>query len=139
MYHAVNPTSQYHDIDTFAIVCMAILLADEEDDEIEEENRRRRLGGFDLDSFEAMVMEQVRSNKRNAQNAVEDENKRKRKYTRFNRERALHAINEDYFGPTPIFDDKQFQRIFLITRYHAEGIVQKLARSDSFWTQTWTA
>lgn len=57
----------------------------------------------------------------------------KRRYVRWDRERAHRCVLDDYMGPMPRFADRQFERIFRITRSHAEYILQRLATADSFW------
>ena len=43
---------------------------------------------------------------------------------------ALHCILHDYLGPTPIFDGKEFDAMFRISRHHYELICQKLVPMD---------
>jgi hypothetical protein len=67
----------------------------------------------------------------------EDDNlpPKRRRSSRFQHHRARLAIQEDYFSPTPIFDDKQFERVFRITKTITEQIMLVCARSDSFFTE----
>ena len=67
----------------------------------------------------------------------EDDNlpPKRRRSSRFQHHRARLAIQEDYFSPTPIFDDKQFERVFRITKTMTEQIMLVCARSDSFFTE----
>jgi hypothetical protein len=46
---------------------------------------------------------------------------RKRPRIKYNRKRAKDAIAHDYLGPTPLFDDRQFMRMFRVSKqvYHA--------------------
>ena len=42
-------------------------------------------------------------------------------------------------GPTPTFKDRQFERMFRITRTMADRLISCLAKADSFFTQTYDA
>jgi Plant transposon protein len=65
--------------------------------------------------------------------------RKKRKYNPWNWERARLAVQEDYYGPNPHFDDRQFQRCFRITRQHADLILNEIASSDPFFRQRYDA
>jgi len=88
------------------------------------------------DDIEMMVRDELiqlcRSNKRKRP-LDDDGNPPKREYTRYNRERAQQCVNEDYFGPKPTFNDRQFERFFRITLPMAEGILNGLASNDPYW------
>lgn len=64
----------------------------------------------------------------------EDGPPKKKKYIRYDRERAYGCVMDDYLGPTPTFDDRQFERFFRITRQIFEWLVTELAAYDRFWT-----
>lgn len=49
--------------------------------------------------------------------------------------RATACIKSDYLGPNPLFNDRQFERIFRITRSMVETLCQVCARSDNFFLQ----
>ena len=50
-------------------------------------------------------------------------------------DRAKRAIQEDYFSPTPIFNDSPFERTFRITKSMVEDeILQICANADPFFT-----
>jgi hypothetical protein len=60
--------------------------------------------------------------------------KRRRLSSRFQHERARLAIELDYFSPTPIFNDRQFERIFRVTKTIVEYLIQICAKTDPFFT-----
>jgi hypothetical protein len=47
---------------------------------------------------------------------VDDGPPRKRAFVPWNHARAKAAVQEDYLGPTPIFNDRSFERVFRISR-----------------------
>ena len=61
---------------------------------------------------------------------------KKRKVMHYNRQRAYDCVMEDYLGPSPTFDDRQFERIFRIKRHMVDDLLGKLAQHDPFWTTT---
>ena len=64
----------------------------------------------------------------------------KRRKSNLDRAGALQCVLRDYFGPKPIFNDRQFERFFRVTHTHAEFIISSLAIHDKqFWTQTYDA
>ena len=64
--------------------------------------------------------------------------RKKRKRLRYDREGAKSDVFRDYVGPIPIFDDRQFERIFRITRTKFDYILQCLVQYEpSFWTQSY--
>ena len=65
-----------------------------------------------------------------------DERPSKRQCVKYDRERARKCVHNDYFSPTPRFNDYQFERFFRIPRAKAEHIIQRLAADDRFWVQT---
>ena len=50
-------------------------------------------------------------------------------------ERARAAVQLDYMGPTPIFNDKQFERVFRITRNMAQFLYFEVGNRNPFFTQ----
>lgn len=62
--------------------------------------------------------------------------KKKRKMIRYDRERAYRCVMDDWLGPVPRFDDKQYERHFRITRSMAQHILQHLAARDKYWRIT---
>jgi Plant transposon protein len=71
--------------------------------------------------------------------AKEDKNpgpRKKRRASRFNWQRAREAIEADWFGPYPTFDDGQFARMFRVTKTVAEEILAVCANKMSFFWET---
>lgn len=66
--------------------------------------------------------ELVFNNKRKDNNDLDVSNKRQCK-TKHNHERANNCIHEDYFSLSPIFDDKQFERMFRLRKCMVEKII----------------
>lgn len=50
------------------------------------------------------------------------------KRRKFEYERTLDTINRHWLGPSPVFNDRQFERFFRIPRMHFELISQELAK-----------
>jgi hypothetical protein len=76
------------------------------------------------------------SRKRRALNGDINTAPAKRKMVKYNRARARRCIMQDWMGPTPTFDDKQFERTFWIKRNMVDGLLSKLVNHDSFWTNS---
>jgi hypothetical protein len=82
------------------------------------------------------VCEVALSLKHGSENGQAPPPRKKRKYVRYKRERAKQAVREDYMGPTPIFDDCQFECVFRVTRTMAQAILEEVASMNPFFTQT---
>jgi hypothetical protein len=54
----------------------------------------------------------------------------KRQMVKYNRVRALKPLRD------PVFNDRQFERVFRIKRYMVDGLLGKLVNHNSFWTST---
>ena len=65
--------------------------------------------------------------------------RRKRMYIRWNHERARRCVEEDYWGPQAMFRDRQFERVFRITRKVADRLLQVAAHADVFFTERFDA
>ncbi len=63
----------------------------------------------------------------------EERTKRRRRFVRYDRQRAYASIMSDYLSQESRFDDKQFERQFRITRSLFEYILQNLASEDEYW------
>ena len=61
--------------------------------------------------------------------------RKKRCKSRWNWERAKRCVEEDYTGPSPIFNDRQFERVFRITKARADTLLSICANADPFFTQ----
>eukprot|EP00978_Attheya_sp_CCMP212_P013515 scaffold33955_cov57-Attheya_sp.AAC.1 len=61
------------------------------------------------------------------------EPKRRGPRTKYDRERVLKCVQDDWLGPNPLFKDHQFERQFRITRGIMEKLISDLPRSDAFF------
>ena len=53
------------------------------------------------------------------------------KRTKLQHSEALHCINRDYLGPTPVFNGKEFNQMFRISRRRYEIICQEIVKLDT--------
>jgi hypothetical protein len=84
----------------------------------------------------AVVQALRESRKRSRSSSDDDDNEerpRKKRYIRYDRERARNCVRHDYVGPSPLFDDKQFERVFRITRTMYESVRHICCQADSFF------
>ena len=58
----------------------------------------------------------------------------KRRKLKYDRACAHMCVFNDYMSPTPLFDDKQFERVFRIKQRMVDEIINDLASRDLFWT-----
>lgn len=66
--------------------------------------------------------------------AVATQQQRQRRVTQYDWERARDAVWKDYMRPDPIFNDRQFERIFRITRSVMQELRIILGNQDDFFT-----
>jgi hypothetical protein len=66
--------------------------------------------------------------------AVAIQQPRQRRVTQYDWERARDAVWKDYMRPDPIFNDRQFERIFRITRSVMQELRIILGNQDDFFT-----
>jgi hypothetical protein len=64
----------------------------------------------------------------------EEQRRKKPRLSSYSYERARLAIEADYFSPTPLFNDRQFERIFCVTRSIVEVLIQTCGSADPFFT-----
>jgi hypothetical protein len=57
----------------------------------------------------------------------------KRVYIKYDCKRSRAAVIQDYFGPTPIFNDQQFERFFWISKGIAQIILEECGRINLFF------
>ena len=62
------------------------------------------------------------------------EQRKRRRTSRYNHGRAQQAIYEDYFAPIPVFNDKQFERMYRVTKSIVQQVFDTCARTDPFFT-----
>ena len=60
--------------------------------------------------------------------------RKRRRTSRYKHGRAQQAIYEDYFAPIPVFNDRQFERIFRVTKSIVQQVFDTCARTDPFFT-----
>ena len=112
-----------------AIICIAVMVATEQ--ERAEEAERQRSRQLSEDSVVDLVSHVKRaiSNQGNLQEPAA-----KRRMIIYDRDRARQSVHNDYMGsPTPRFADKQFERIFRVTRQIADRLLRVAAISDKFF------
>ena len=63
--------------------------------------------------------------------AVDHRTLKRAKRTIYKHSEALHCIKRDYTGPTPIFNDKQFDMMFRISRSRFQCIMEDIAASGN--------
>ena len=59
---------------------------------------------------------------------------KKARVSSYSYERARLAIESNYFSPTPLFDDRQFERMFRVTKSIVELLIQICGKADPFFT-----
>lgn len=114
-----------------AVTVCAALLEDEADD--------RSACPPDADAINQLVSDEIddltgRKKRQHHEDDDDDGLPQKKRYVRYNRERAYACVQEDYLGPTPKFNDYQFERFFRITRTLFDGLTKELASYDEYWT-----
>ena len=62
--------------------------------------------------------------------------RKKRCKSRWDWARAKKCVEDNYTGLSPIFNDRQFERVFRITRGRADTLLSICAKADPFFTQT---
>jgi hypothetical protein len=79
--------------------------------------------------------------KRQRDGQVENDEGRvtKRSKIVWDHECARAAVDTHYMGPHPVFADRQFERVFRITRRLADRILQVSANADRFFTEQYDA
>lgn len=123
---------------TFLVIDIVFLLSDDDDDD--DEHRQKQLAV--VAAVEVVKQYRETLKRRRSDDDVQDNDEtednfgppRKKKYIRYDRERAQQCVMQDYLGPTPIFDDRQFEQIFCITRSMYERIRCFCCSTDSFFT-----
>ena len=58
---------------------------------------------------------------------------KRRRQSRYQHDRATQAVEQDYFCLTPVFDDKQFERMYCITKTMAQQLLNVCALTDPFF------
>ena len=58
---------------------------------------------------------------------------KRRRRSRYQHDRATQAVEQDYFCLTPVFDDKQFERMYRIMKTMAQQLLNVCALTDPFF------
>ena len=64
------------------------------------------------------TVQALRESRKRSHSSDDDDNEerpRKKRYIQYDRERAQNCVRHDYVGPSPLFNDMQFERVFRIT------------------------
>ena len=59
---------------------------------------------------------------------------KQRRRSQFRHQRAQLAVQEDYFSPTPLFDNKQFERVFTVTKQTTQNMLNICEITDPIFT-----
>ena len=60
--------------------------------------------------------------------------RKRRRTSRYKHGCVQQAIYEDYFAPIPVFNDRQFERIFRVTKSIVQQVFDTCARTDPLFT-----
>ena len=119
-----------------ATACIALLLMlVGEWTEIQEEGRRDERNEYA--SVAAIVLATKRVLEEDEEEQDDDDRvpKRKRQYIKWDHERARACVHLDYWGsPTPLFNDRMFERTFRVTRRVADLLLSTVAAKEPFFT-----
>jgi len=118
---------------TLGLIIVSLVAAEMVEGGLFDDETGRAAGPNDV----AAIVERLQHGRRLRQQL--DENgqiiPRKRRRIAWNHERARQCVESDYWGPQPLFNDRQFERVFRITRCHAERIFLIAGNTDLFFTQ----
>jgi hypothetical protein len=115
----------------FAIILAVVL---EHEEEVKENSQA--VNAICATSVVIQTLRELTRNKRSSDEDIDgndDRPKKKRKFIRYDRARAKNCVMDDYLGPSPIFDDKQFERVFQITRPMYQRIRSICCEADAFF------
>ena len=120
----------------FVAAVLVLLLPNELMSMLGLDNRRREA---DLVAICQRVLEERRrsnnSSNRNRPNVLDNGPPSKRRKSKWNWERGRRCVEYDYWGPSPRFNDRQFERVFRISRHFADLVLAKCGSVDPFFTQ----
>lgn len=125
-------------------LCLATILAVAVAVVIEEEEEETAVSSQVVEAIQATtaVLQTLRDESRKRSRSSSDEcaseegRPQKKRYIRYDRERAQTCVRQDYVGPSPLFDDKQFERVFRITRTIYERVRRICCEDDSFFRRS---
>ena len=87
------------------------------------------------DQFIEGVARAVLSGSRRRRRSSDGNGLNKRTRIDWDHNRAKLCVQHDYWGPQPHFPDRQFERVFRITRAIADRVLSAVARADTFFTK----
>ncbi|KAI2503188.1 Ribosomal protein-like protein [Fragilaria crotonensis] len=101
----------------------------------QERKKKRNISAIEesLVSVAEMAL-QVRRQLDNQEMEGGGDRRKRRRRSHFRHERAEQAVYEDYFAPTPIFNDRQFERIYRVSKSIVQQLFDICARTDPFFT-----
>jgi hypothetical protein len=126
-----------------------VLFEDDEDENSEDDPEHQLLSLFSSEAFTNELMTIISDQAIDA--LIDYDNPRKRaiesdvdvdgeppatlrRQSRWNWERARQAVIDDYMCPTPTFNDRQFERMFRITRPVMQELRILVGNQDEFFT-----
>jgi len=65
--------------------------------------------------------------------------RRKRQMKKYDRERAYLCVQQDYLGPHPLFNDRQFERVFRVSRSVTDYLLTRLPAINPFFRTSFDA
>ena len=99
----------------------------------DEEDRKRKLR-LPAEIAANLLNLRRQQRKRGGRHEEDESEVTKRAFINWNRERAKMCVEEDYLGPSPRFRDRDFERVFRISRAKADRIMNILGNADPFFT-----
>jgi hypothetical protein len=100
---------------------------------LEEESQQRQQE--EDDQFIEGIARAVLSGSRRLHRSGDGNGPNKRTRIDWDHNRAKLCVQHDYWGPQPRFPDRQFERVFRITRAIANRVLLVVARADTFFTK----
>jgi Plant transposon protein len=112
------------------IALIGMVMAFMEDDE-EEKVKKRAQVTAKVEEVAMLALTATRS----VENHHEQQEvpKTRRTYINYNCEQARQSVHQDYFGPTLMFQDWQFSKLFQITKAMAQLVLQTCCHANPFF------
>ena len=100
--------------------------------------QKRKTRNSSIEESIVSVAEMTLQVRRQLDTGTDDEQeggrRKRRRSSRFRHERSERAIHEDDFAPTPVFNDRQFERIFRVSKSIVQQMFDTCARTNPFFT-----
>jgi hypothetical protein len=127
--------NKYHSL-FFMFVALGVLLVVLEDLE-EDDNQIDDTETIVADALRSLLLQAINQYNQLKRGRIDKNGapvpKRRRSVSRYNWQRARQCIQEDFLGPVPIFNDRQFERTFRVTRAIVEEIYLVVSGADPFF------